>query len=49
MVRKEVFQVRCSVEEKEAWRLLAESKHMSISEYMRAVLNAMVEKERNGG
>jgi len=49
MSRKEVFQVRCSVEEKEAWRRLAESKHLSVSEYARAVLNAMVEKERNGG
>lgn len=43
-----VFQVRCSPEEKEAWRVLAESKHMRLSEYTRAVLNAMVEKERHG-
>jgi hypothetical protein len=49
MSRKEVFQVRCSLEEKDAWRRLAELKHMALSEYTRAVLNAMVEKERGDG
>ncbi len=49
MERKEVFQVRCSEGEKAAWRRLASSRHMTISEYVRAVLNAMVEKEQSGG
>jgi hypothetical protein len=44
MAKETVIQVRCSSTEKEQWRALAKTKGTVLSEYVRALLNAMVEK-----
>lgn len=40
-MRETVIQIRCSTEEKEAWKKLADAKGSRLSEYVRGLLNAM--------
>lgn len=50
MSRKEAtFQLRCTDEELQVWRSLAASKGLPLAAYVRALLTAMVEKERSNG
>jgi predicted DNA binding CopG/RHH family protein len=43
-MRETVIQIRCSSDEKETWRKLAEAKGVRLSEYVRELLNAMASR-----
>ena len=45
MARKEWLQIRCSGMEKEEWTRVAEAKGMSLSAYVRGLLNTIVRRE----
>lgn len=45
MAKAKWLQIRCSEGEKERWVRLAETRGVSLSEYVRGLLNKIVERE----
>lgn len=44
MAKSVYLQVRCTPQERERWQALAEEKNISLSAWVRSLLNAMVER-----
>lgn len=47
-MRESTLQIRCTLEEKEAWRQLAAAKNAKLSDYVRTLLNNMAGRNTNG-